>query len=212
MEELTNNIPKPLLPLGETTIIERLIEQMLSVSRNIFIIVGYQNKSFSFLKEKYPLISIIYNKDWEKQNNISSINVIKEKLSNSLIVNGDTIIQDISLISNEYESSCMYVEKNKNINEWLININDKNEIQNWDTNPINKSGYFQREITFINNKMAYAIKKEIDEFPKDLHYEYLVLKCSRKYNLSLKIYKIKKNKIFDIDTKQNYLNFIYKLK
>ncbi|MBR5328680.1 MAG: NTP transferase domain-containing protein, partial [Firmicutes bacterium] len=70
---LTETIPKPLIAVNGTPMIESLIEAYKSAGVDeIYIVVGYKKEDFAYLTEKYPQVELVENKDYQTTNNISS--------------------------------------------------------------------------------------------------------------------------------------------
>ena len=70
---ISEKIPKPLIPVHGTPIIETLIEAILLAGiQKIIITVGYQKDKYLYLKEKYNNIILVENKDYLSRNTISS--------------------------------------------------------------------------------------------------------------------------------------------
>ena len=203
MKDLTNNIPKPLLKIENKPIIENIIENLQFITKDITIVVGYLHQEFDYLKSKYKNIKIVLNENWENGNNVTSIKKVLNELSNTLIINGDVIIKK-NVFENKYENVCFYCENNSNIDEWLSIFDSKKNIIDFDRNSQNKTGVYQREVAIINKEMSEAIKKEIDNFDQTEYYEFLILHCSKKYNIDVKAFAIEKDTIFDLDSKEEF--------
>jgi molybdenum cofactor cytidylyltransferase len=56
---------KPLLPLGEETITDRVIDTFLKNKVNVFLVVGYRHENVAAVIKKRD-ITIVYNPDYEK--------------------------------------------------------------------------------------------------------------------------------------------------
>lgn len=208
MDDLCDNTPKPLLKINNITLIESIILKLIkSKIKKIYVVVGYLNNQFYFLKNKYRNVKLILNEDWNKGNNITSLKPIKNKLSNSLIINGDVIIDDNFVFAKKYNNSCTYAENNSNINEWSISVDNKNNVLNFIKNNKNHNGLYQREVTIISKKMAKFVKKEIDSYNMDEYYEILILDCAKKYNIKFTPYIIQNGLIFDIDNKDDFIEY-----
>ncbi len=207
MLDLCKDKPKPLLMYNGKPLIESIIEYFQKKKfKNIYIVVGYLSDKMSYLSKKYN-VKLIKNENWENTNNISSIKCVRNLLSNSLIINGDVIIKE-DCVSTKYKSSCTYTEYNDSINEWSVETNEKGNIINFNKNPNNWNGLYQREITVISKKLAKYINKDIDNFDEQEYYEILVLETSKKYNIDFVPHVIDKNIIYDLDNKDEFLKEI----
>lgn len=208
MNTLCDVTPKPLLPINKKPMIESIIEYFRSRNmHNIYIITGYKSTQFQYLKNKYN-INIIYNNIWENNNNISSILAAKDILDNTLIINGDVVINK-DCIKFEYDTCVSYCEINKNINEWAVHTDSNNNILDFDQN--NNSDYkglYQREVSVVSREMSNAIRAELKNINLQQYYEYFILNCAKKYNIDFKPYIIESNAIYDIDNEKDYCNKI----
>ena len=63
---LSNVMPKGLFRVKGEILIEREIEQLLDAGiQEIFVVTGFMNEKFEYLKDKYGVI-LIYNQDYDK--------------------------------------------------------------------------------------------------------------------------------------------------
>jgi choline kinase len=97
LRPLTNEIPKCLLKLGQKTILERTIDNVLSHDINELIIVtGYlQEQIKGFIKDHYPKLNVtyIYNDVYDSTNNIYSLWLVKDHIQNT-----DILLMDSDII------------------------------------------------------------------------------------------------------------------
>ena len=204
LNELTKNIPKPLLknknglPLIEDIII-KIKEKGIN---NIYIVVGYKAEMFNYLECKYK-IKLVLNQKWESSNNCSSIKAVFENIGNSLIINGD-IIMNKNVIESSYNSSITYAERNENIDEWIILEDNEKNIKKIEKIGIDKKGFYQREICFLTNELVRNMHLTSNKIDKNEYYEFWVLATSIKYNIDFKIFEIKKDIVTDIDNIREY--------
>lgn len=202
LQELTDKTPKPLLLYHGKPIIEYLIEYLLALKiKDIYVVTGYLGEQFDYLKDK---VKLIHNHDWQEGNNITSIAAALPVLGNSLIINGDVIMTE-NVLQTSYPSSLTYVEKNAYVDEWIVNVDHDDNIKSFDKEGKNKTGYYQREITFITNEIATQLEKEISSFDRQEYQEYLMLHIAHKYQVPFKIKIIKSGIVFDLDYKDEYL-------
>jgi len=100
LRPLTQNIPKPLLPLGETTILESIINYLISYSiKEIYIACGYKHNVFKdfFKEKKFPGIKIKISVEKKRLGTIGPISLIKKDLKKPfLLINGD-ILTDLNI-------------------------------------------------------------------------------------------------------------------
>ena len=102
MGKLTSATPKPLLPIGDTNVISRLISQLLSRGvKQITIVVGFKAETFyERLNILFPdKLDFVLNKNFKEDVNIFSVYLaLKEKkYTNYMIFESDCIYTDSSM-------------------------------------------------------------------------------------------------------------------
>ena len=126
MRPLTNCIPKPLIKVNDTRMIESVIEALLKNEISpIYIVVGYQKELFDYLEKKYKDIQLIENPYFEQANNISSLYAARNHLENTIILDGDQIINNPKVLSKYFEiSGYNSVWKDEYTYEWMQIVNN----------------------------------------------------------------------------------------
>lgn len=88
LKPLTDNSPKAMLNVGNTTIIENQIKIYKSLGiRDINIVVGYQKNKFKKIKANF-----FYNKNYNKNNILESLFCAKSKINGNCIISYSDII------------------------------------------------------------------------------------------------------------------------
>ena len=91
---LTLKFPKPLLKINGETLLERNISFFHSNNiKDITIITGYMHEAFDYYVEKYNLKKVV-STEYEYKNSASSLNLVRDILDDSLIINGDIYIKE----------------------------------------------------------------------------------------------------------------------
>ena len=91
---LTLKFPKPLLKINGETLLERNIKFFHSNNiKDITILTGYMHKAFEYYAEKYNLKKVV-STEYEYKNSASSLNLVRNILDDSLIINGDIYIKE----------------------------------------------------------------------------------------------------------------------
>lgn len=86
---LSSEIPKGLLEVKGEILIERQIRQLQEAGvGDITIVVGYKAEKFQYLKDKFG-VDLVFNEDFERYNNTSSIVRVLDKLGNTFICSSD---------------------------------------------------------------------------------------------------------------------------
>jgi CTP:phosphocholine cytidylyltransferase-like protein len=89
----------------------------------IYIVVGHLKEQFEKLKLLYPGVELIENPYYETCNNISSLYAARDHLENCMILDGDQIIYDPSILAPEFErSGYNAVWTDEETTEWLMTV------------------------------------------------------------------------------------------
>ena len=106
MRPVTNHIPKPMISVKGIRMIDTVIDALHNNGiYEIYIVVGYLKDAFNVLLRKYQGIVLIENPYYETCNNISSLYVARQYLGNCIILDGDQIIYNQSILNPEFEKS-----------------------------------------------------------------------------------------------------------
>lgn len=125
---LSESIPKPLIPVCGSPMIETLIQAVsLAGIQKIIITVGYKKEKYLYLKEKYKNITLIENTDYLDRNTISSFYAAMNYLrgENCLICESDLFIKDLSVIKGKMDKSRYLIRNVPAQNyEWGFDLKD----------------------------------------------------------------------------------------
>ena len=124
MHPLTEKIPKPLIQVGGKRMIETVIEALHANGiYEIYVVVGYLKEQFEPLKEEFPGVTLIDNPYFDTCNNIASLYVARDHLENCMILDGDQIIFEPSVLAPEFErSGYNAVWTEEETAEWLMTV------------------------------------------------------------------------------------------
>lgn len=89
----------------------------------IYVVVGYLKEQFHVLLEEYPGLKLIENPFYDTCNNISSLYAARDYLQNAIILDGDQIVFNDSILAPEFEKSgynAVWCEEDTN--EWLMTV------------------------------------------------------------------------------------------
>ena len=118
--------PKGLLEIKGEPIIEHTIKQLHEVGvREIYIVVGFMKEAFEYLIDEYN-VKLIFNSEYSTKNNLHSLALLKDKLSNCYIIPSD--IYCYTNPFDEDELFSWYMVSNLIDDDSYIRINRKNEI------------------------------------------------------------------------------------
>lgn len=120
---VTNNIPKPMVVVNGVRMIDTIIDALHKNGiYEIHIVVGYLKHEFKKLNEKYNDLDFIENPYYDRFNNISSLYVAKDYISNAFIVDGDQIIKNTNIFNPVFEKSGYCAAWAESTNEWLMQV------------------------------------------------------------------------------------------
>ena len=174
--------PKGLLKIHDETLIERIIKQLHEASiKEIYVVVGFMKETYEFLIDEYN-VNLICNSEYSMKNNLHSLFLAKEHISNTYIIPCDIWCKNNLFGQDELlswymtsdafdENSEVIVNKKKEIIRSpksasrkrmvgiaYINKSDSetlvSRLSELDANN-NFDGCFWEEAAFINNKMMF---------------------------------------------------------
>ena len=124
MRPVTEHTPKPLIPVNGVRMIDTVIRALHNNGiREIYVVVGYLKEQFSELPAQYPGLQLIDNPYYDTCNNIASLYVAREHLSDVIILDGDQIIYDDSILDPAFAlSGYNAVWTDGPTDEWLLTV------------------------------------------------------------------------------------------
>lgn len=164
MLPLTKTIPKPLIKVQGTPLIETVIEGLERRNvKKIYIVIGYLGEQFQYLLEKYPNIELVENKEYIKKNNISSLWVMGDLLgsANCFICEADLYISETDIFQKAGKESCYYGKIVKGYSDDWVFIMKGKRITHIRKGA--KDAYNMVGISYWNKKDAQMIKQKISE-------------------------------------------------
>lgn len=135
LRPLTDKIPKCLIKLGNKTILERTIDNLISYNLNeIIIVTGYlEDMIKNFLKSKYPNLNItyVYNEVYDSTNNIYSLWLTKKLVvgDKMLLLDSDILFDKkiLALLLNSNYSNCLALRSDHQLGEEEIKVRLNND-------------------------------------------------------------------------------------
>lgn len=200
LRPLTLTIPKSLIEVNGTTLIEQQIIFLKEIGIDeIIVVTGYLAKKFDFLVEKYG-VSLIYNDKYDVYNNFYTMYLVKDYLSNTYVIDADNYLLENILDSVVERSTYFAVYKEDFKDEWLLKVDLDNRVKEIIVSSGN--GLIMSGVSYWDAESGEILQSLLEEeFHKgkfaNLYWDNLV-----KDNLSkIKVYKkdLPSNSIFEVD-------------
>ncbi len=126
MQPLTLEIPKPLVEVNGVRMIDSVVAGLRQNGiREIYVVVGYKKEQFYRWAEGRKDVMLIENPYYDTCNNISSLYVAREHLEDCIILDGDQIIYNASILDPRFTlSGYNAVWCEGGTDEWLMQVED----------------------------------------------------------------------------------------
>lgn len=127
MQPVTFDIPKPLILVNGIRMIDSVINALhVNNINEIYVVVGYHKEQFYKWANDRGDINLIENPYFNTCNNISSLYVARGYLENAIILDGDQIIYNSSILTTEFQNSGYNaIPVTTHSNEWVMQINEE---------------------------------------------------------------------------------------
>lgn len=158
MVPINLSTPKAFLEVNGETLIERTIKQLHEVGvKDITIVVGFMKESFDYLIDEYG-VELVVNTEYAAKNNLSSLALVADRISNTYIVPSD-IWSDRNPF-NSHEMYSWYMVSDIVDNESDVRVNRKMELVKVGAHA---GGNAMVGISYLLEEDAKAIRERIKE-------------------------------------------------
>ena len=202
LRPLTLKTPKPLIKVNGESMIEKQIKSLKEIGIDeIILVTGYLKEKFEFLKEKYG-VKIIYNDKYNIYNNIYTMYLVKDYLKDSYVIEGDIYFNKNFLKKDLKYSAYFSAPKYGYINEWILRIDDKNNVIKIETGS-EDGAYIMCGVSYWNETDANFIINKLDEYIANSNFTELFWDDIVKENIenmNIKIEKIQDDDVYEIDS------------
>ncbi|MBO4864809.1 MAG: NTP transferase domain-containing protein [Eubacterium sp.] len=156
MVPINLSTPKAMLEVNGEPLIERMIKQLHEVGvKDITIVVGFMKESFDYLIDEYG-VELVVNAEYASKNNLSSLALVAERISNTYIVPSDIWCDRNPF--NSHEMYSWYMVSDIVDNESDVRVNRKMELVKVGEHA---GGNAMVGITYLLEEDAKAIREKI---------------------------------------------------
>lgn len=148
--------PKALMEINGEPLIERTILHLHEVGiRDIYVVVGFMKEQFEYLIDEFG-VKLIVNEAYASKNNLHSMALVLEHLSNSYVIPGDVWCDRNPFRRNELYS--WYMVSDLVDNESDVRVNRKMELV---TVPDSSGGNAMIGISYLTEETACVVRDRI---------------------------------------------------
>lgn len=199
LRPLTNEIPKCLVKVLDTPMVERQIQFLHGAGiTDITLVSGYKAEKLDYLKEKYG-VDIVFNERYDTCNNIYSLYKVLDRFGDSWVIEGDVYMQENCFTTDIHQSTYFAKWHEHYENEWGLESDENGRLVN--INVGNGQGCIMSGISYWTMDDAQRIAAELLDTIEQVDYDNLfwddvVLKLYQDFSIQVNQY----DSIYEIDT------------
>lgn len=201
LRPLTLETPKSLVKVNNKPMLETQVEYLREKGiEEIIVVTGYLSEKFDYLKKKYN-VKLVHNDKYNVYNNIYTMYLVKDYLGDSYVIDADVYLHNNFIDENISESTYFSGYKEDFKNEWLIEFDDNNKVNNIIVG--DDKGYILCGVSYWSQKDSKLIVEKLEEAINDRDFENLYWDDIVKENikdLNVYIRKIQSDDCFEIDS------------
>lgn len=201
LRPLTLETPKSLVKVNNKPMLETQVEYLREKGiEEIIVVTGYLSEKFDYLKEKYN-VKLVHNDKYNVYNNIYTMYLVKDYLGDSYVIDADVYLHNNFIDENISESTYFSGYKEDFKNEWLIEFDDNNKVNNIVVG--DDKGYILCGVSYWSQKDSKLIVEKLEEAINNRDFENLYWDDIVKENINdLNVYirKIQSDDCFEIDS------------
>ena len=203
MHPVSLDIPKPMIRVNGKRMIESVIDALHKNGINeIYVVTGYLKEQFRILEDTYPDLTIIENPYYDSCNNISSLYMARDHLSDCMILDGDQIIYNPAILNPSFTlSGYNGIWTDEETDEWLMQ--EKNGIVTSCSRTGGRRGWQLYSVSRWSEEDGKKLKRHLEiEFEekknRQIYWDDVPMFCyPEEYTLG--IYPMKADDIIEID-------------
>lgn len=199
---VTNGTPKPMVKVNGVRMIDTIIDALHENGiTEIHIVVGYLKEQFEKLNDKYNGLDFIINPYFEKYNNISSLYVAKDYISNAFIIDGDQVVKNSKIFHPEFEKSGYCAAWSETTNEWLMQVENNTVLSCSRVGGVNGWQLYGLSMWTENDgkKLKKLVAQEFEKGNVDIYWDDVAMfEHFEDFNLGIR--KINHGDIMEIDS------------
>ena len=203
MSPASDFTPKPLIKIHGKPMIETTIETLHKAGmKNITVVIGKEHQKFEYLSKIYN-VELVINKDWNKRGSIASLEVVKEKLGNTLVLEGDAPVYSQEILLKYINDPVFYGSYFEGPTaEWTFNMRGSN------ITSIDKGGedsYIWKGGWYMTNESSEMYRNWLSrnfENPKfrDSDAGFILIDMFKEVNKFIRLYRINDGDMVECDT------------